>query len=139
MGLQIGEQRSYLILATSIDDNPGSLLSYGAQITTLKASAPGETVPLSLTEAALTGQNYKLIIVTHVDTSTGESVEPSWTSEEIGIIDIWWSGVLSDIKSIAEVVKRVSPSTLVRVLRFKTNQADCLLSVNSGCSMLSRM
>lgn len=75
MGLPIGERWSRSILSTTIDDNLGSLLSYGAQITTLKAPAPGQTVPLSLTEAALTGQNYKLIIVTHVDTSTGESVE----------------------------------------------------------------
>jgi len=84
MGLQTGEQRSRSILPTTIDDNLGSLLSYGAQITTLKAAAPGQTVSLSLTEAALTGKNYKLIIVTHVDTSTGESVEPSRIFEEIG-------------------------------------------------------
>lgn len=68
------------------------LLSYGAQVTTLKAPAPGETVPLSSIESALAGQNYKLITITHVDTSTG---------------------VLSDIRSIAELIKKVSPSTLI--------------------------
>ncbi|KXN80807.1 Alanine--glyoxylate aminotransferase 1, partial [Leucoagaricus sp. SymC.cos] len=68
------------------------LLSYGAQVTTLNAPALGETVPLSAIEAALTAQNYKLVTVTHVDTSTG---------------------VLSDIKGIAGLVRRVSPSTLI--------------------------
>jgi len=49
------------------------------------------------------------------------------------------SGVLSDIKRIAEVVKRVSPSTLVRVYRFEISQADRLLSDHSGRCMLSRV
>ncbi|KAJ3571272.1 hypothetical protein NP233_g3861 [Leucocoprinus birnbaumii] len=68
------------------------LLSYGAQVTTLKAPVLGETVPFSAIEAALRDQEYKLITITHVDTSTG---------------------VLSDIRGIAELVKKVSPSTLV--------------------------
>lgn len=50
-----------------------SLTSYGAKVTTLKAPSLGESVPLGDLESALLGQNYKLITVTHVDTSTGLS------------------------------------------------------------------
>lgn len=50
-----------------------SLTSYGANVTTLKATSLGETVPLAAIESVLIGQNYKLITVTHVDTSTGRS------------------------------------------------------------------
>jgi len=54
----------------------------------------GTPVSQGKLEEALKAKKYKIITVTHVDTSTG---------------------VLSDIKSVAETVKRVSPETLVVV------------------------
>ena len=55
----------------------------------------GEVVEFSAIEEALSKKKYKLITITHVDTSTG---------------------VLSDAKGITEIVRRVSPDTLVRFL-----------------------
>jgi alanine-glyoxylate transaminase/serine-glyoxylate transaminase/serine-pyruvate transaminase len=67
------------------------LQTYGAQVTQLKAEIGG-VVSETLIEEALQATDYKLVVFTHVDTSTG---------------------VLSDAKGIAETVKRVSPHTLV--------------------------
>ncbi|KDQ19075.1 hypothetical protein BOTBODRAFT_28570 [Botryobasidium botryosum FD-172 SS1] len=66
---------------------------YGAKPVQLKAQIGAAPTPDEL-ENALKGSKFKIVTVTHVDTSTG---------------------VLSDIKSIAEVVRRVSPETLVIV------------------------
>jgi alanine-glyoxylate transaminase / serine-glyoxylate transaminase / serine-pyruvate transaminase len=66
---------------------------YGAHAKQLKAPI-GRRPSLSEIEQALKDKDYKLITITHVDTSTG---------------------VLSDIKSIAELTRRVSPSTLIVV------------------------
>lgn len=67
--------------------------TYGAVPTQLKAPI-GDRPQLPEIEDALRAKHYKLITVTHVDTSTG---------------------VLSDIKELAELVHRVSPETLVIV------------------------
>lgn len=67
--------------------------TYGAVPTQLKAPV-GDRPQLPEIEEALKAKNYKLITVTHVDTSTG---------------------VLSEIKELAELVHRVSPETLVVV------------------------
>jgi alanine-glyoxylate transaminase / serine-glyoxylate transaminase / serine-pyruvate transaminase len=66
---------------------------YGANATQLKASI-GSRPSLGEVEKALKSKDYKVITITHVDTSTG---------------------VLSDIKAVAELVQRVSPSTLIVV------------------------
>jgi len=65
--------------------------TYGAAVTQIKASI-GATVPLADIEQALKEKKYKILTFTHVDTSTG---------------------VLSNAQAIAEVVKRVSPDTLI--------------------------
>lgn len=70
-----------------------ALETYGAKATQLKAPI-GERPSLAEIEAALKQKQYKLITITHVDTSTG---------------------VLSDIKAVSELVHRVSPHTLVVV------------------------
>ncbi|OJD33563.1 alanine-glyoxylate aminotransferase [Diplodia corticola] len=67
--------------------------TYGAKPTQLKAPI-GDRPQQDAVEKALKERKYKLITVTHVDTSTG---------------------VLSDIKSLAELVHRVSPETLIVV------------------------
>lgn len=69
------------------------LQTYGAKATQLKG-AIGSTPQLPEIEKALKEKKYKLLTITHVDTSTG---------------------VLSDLKSISELVQRVSPETLVIV------------------------
>ena len=66
---------------------------YGVNATQLKAPI-GERPQLPDIEKALKEKKYKLITVTHVDTSTG---------------------VLSEIKALSELVHKVSPETLVVV------------------------
>ncbi|TGZ77630.1 PLP-dependent transferase [Ascodesmis nigricans] len=69
------------------------LSTYGARPTQLKAPI-GSRPSLAEIEKALKEKSYKVITITHVDTSTG---------------------VLSDIKAVAELVQKVSPNTLVVV------------------------
>ncbi|CZS99289.1 related to several transaminases [Rhynchosporium agropyri] len=67
--------------------------TYGVKATQLKAVI-GSRPQLSEIEKALKEKNYKLLTVTHVDTSTG---------------------VLSELKALSELVHRVSPDTLLIV------------------------
>lgn len=67
--------------------------TYGVKATQLKAPI-GDRPQLPEVEKALKEKKYQMITVTHVDTSTG---------------------VLSDVKSLAELVHRVSPETLIVV------------------------
>lgn len=67
--------------------------AYGVKATQIKA-AIGDRPQLPEIEEALKQKKYKLITVTHVDTSTG---------------------VLSEIKELTKMVRRVSPETLVIV------------------------
>lgn len=67
------------------------LTAYGADVHQIVAPVGG-SVPRDQIVAALKEHKYKLLTFTHVDTSTG---------------------VLSDAKMIGEVVKEVSPETLV--------------------------
>ncbi|KAI8384594.1 pyridoxal phosphate-dependent transferase [Radiomyces spectabilis] len=69
------------------------LTTYGAKVTQLRAPA-GSRPSADELKAALAEKKYKMVTVTHVDTSTG---------------------VLSDIKKVAEIVKATSPETLVVV------------------------
>ncbi|KAJ3576466.1 hypothetical protein NP233_g421 [Leucocoprinus birnbaumii] len=70
------------------------LETYGANAKQLKAPI-GRAVALSELEKELKGgKKYKMVTVTHVDTSTG---------------------VLSNVKEIAALVRRISPDTLVAV------------------------
>ncbi|KAI0044520.1 PLP-dependent transferase [Auriscalpium vulgare] len=67
------------------------LQTYGAEVDQIRADF-GATVAPAEVEKALAAKKYKIVTITHVDTSTA---------------------VLSDPKAIADVVKRVSPDTLV--------------------------
>ncbi len=67
--------------------------TYGVKASQLKAPI-GDRPQLPEVEKALKEKHYKLLSVTHVDTSTG---------------------VLSEIKALSELVHRVSPETLVIV------------------------
>ncbi|KAJ3284035.1 hypothetical protein HK104_010126, partial [Borealophlyctis nickersoniae] len=64
---------------------------YGANVTHVRA-AFGDRPTLDQIRSALSEKKYKLVTITHVDTSTS---------------------VLNDAKAIAEVVKQVSPETLI--------------------------
>ncbi|SCU77331.1 LAFA_0A01156g1_1 [Lachancea sp. 'fantastica'] len=67
------------------------LQAYGAHVDKVKASL-GDVVPLSDVRDALECVNYKMVTITHVDTSTG---------------------VLNDVESICQVVKQVAPEALI--------------------------
>jgi alanine-glyoxylate transaminase/serine-glyoxylate transaminase/serine-pyruvate transaminase len=67
--------------------------TYGVKATQLKA-AIGDRPQLDEVEKALKEKKYKVLTVTHVDTSTG---------------------VLSELKALSEMVHKVSPETLVVV------------------------
>lgn len=84
-----------LVLSTGYfgDGFADCLRAYGANVTKLDAPVGGRP-QLPDIEKALKEKKYKVLTVTHVDTSTG---------------------VLSELKSLAATVKRVSPETLVIV------------------------
>ncbi|KAL6171184.1 hypothetical protein ACJQWK_04122 [Exserohilum turcicum] len=98
--------------------------TYGVKATQLKAPI-GERPQLDEVEAALREKEYKILTVTHVDTSTG---------------------VLSEIKALSELVHRVSPETLFVVdgvcsvgseeIRFDEWKLDAVLTASQkgiGC------
>ncbi|KAF2677284.1 PLP-dependent transferase [Lentithecium fluviatile CBS 122367] len=98
--------------------------TYGVKATQLKAPI-GDRPQLDEIEAALKENKYKIMTVTHVDTSTG---------------------VLSEIKALSELVHRVSPETLVVVdgvcsvgseeIRFDEWKLDVVLTASQkgiGC------
>jgi alanine-glyoxylate transaminase/serine-glyoxylate transaminase/serine-pyruvate transaminase len=83
---------TYFALSHCILTCSASLQTYGANVDQIKAQI-GAAVRQEEVERALRSKKYKILTLTHVDTSTG---------------------VLSDAKTIAETVKKVSPNTLVR-------------------------
>lgn len=66
---------------------------YGAKVTQVKAEI-GDRPSLEDIASVLTSKRFKAITITHVDTSTG---------------------VFTDVKAIAELVKQKSPDTLIIV------------------------
>jgi len=84
-----------LVLNTGLfGDRFGECLEvYGAKVTHIKASF-GDRPSDEEIEKALKADKYKMITITHVDTS---------------------SGVLNDVEAVSKVVKRVSPETLICV------------------------
>ncbi|CAB5392843.1 unnamed protein product [Rhizophagus irregularis] len=66
---------------------------YGAKVTQVKSEI-GERTTIQEVSDAISDKSYKIITITHVDTSTG---------------------VLADVKGISEVVKKQSPNTLIIV------------------------
>ncbi|KAA8895194.1 pyridoxal phosphate-dependent transferase [Sphaerosporella brunnea] len=91
--IEPGEDALVLHTGYFADSFADALSTYGAVPTQLKAPI-GARPTLEQIEAALNEKNYKIITITHTDTSTG---------------------VLSDIKAISELARRVSPDTLVVV------------------------
>jgi alanine-glyoxylate transaminase/serine-glyoxylate transaminase/serine-pyruvate transaminase len=84
-----------LVLSTGYfgDSFADCLTTYGASVTKLEGPVGGRP-QLPEIEKALSENKYKLLTVTHVDTSTG---------------------VLSELKNLAATVKKVSPDTLIIV------------------------
>jgi alanine-glyoxylate transaminase/serine-glyoxylate transaminase/serine-pyruvate transaminase len=77
--------RALVVNTGYFSDRFGVILErYGAQVTHLRA-APGDCPPLDQVEEALASGNFKLVTVTHVDTSTG---------------------VLADVPGIARLARR---------------------------------
>ncbi|KAJ3393276.1 hypothetical protein HDU84_002355 [Entophlyctis sp. JEL0112] len=65
---------------------------YGGKVDSLRPSQFGDRPSLAQIESALKAKKYKLVTITHVDTS---------------------SGVLNNVRDICAVVHRVSPQTLI--------------------------
>lgn len=88
-------EENALVLSTGyFGDNFADCLSlYGARVTKLDGPVGGRP-QLPEIEKALKEKKFKILTVTHVDTSTG---------------------VLSELKDLAAMVKKVSPETLVIV------------------------
>ncbi|KAK6202878.1 putative alanine-glyoxylate aminotransferase [Scheffersomyces amazonensis] len=84
-----------LVLSTGFfsDGFADALKIYGADVDVLTADL-GDVVPLAKIEEQLKKENYTAITITHVDTSTS---------------------VVSDVKAISQVVKKISPETLIVV------------------------
>lgn len=82
-----------LVLSTGYfgDGFADCLTAYGANVTKITGPVGSRPQPDEI-EKALKEKKYKIITATHVDTSTG---------------------VLFDLKSLSDVVKRVSPDTLI--------------------------
>ena len=91
--IEKGENALVLHTGYFADSFADCLETYGASATQIKAPI-GDRPSFEQIEQALKEKPYKLVTITHVDTSTG---------------------VLSDIKRVTEVVRRVSPDTLVVV------------------------
>ncbi|KAA8652190.1 hypothetical protein EYZ11_008317 [Aspergillus tanneri] len=91
--IEKGENALVLHTGYFADSFAACLEAYGVNATQLKAPV-GERPSFEQIEQALKEKPYKIITITHVDTSTG---------------------VLSDIKRVGEIVRRVSPETLVVV------------------------
>jgi alanine-glyoxylate transaminase/serine-glyoxylate transaminase/serine-pyruvate transaminase len=91
--IEPGEEVLVLHTGYFADSFAECLSIYGAKTTQLKAPI-GDRPQLDQIEAALKEKKYKAVTVTHVDTSTG---------------------VLSHIKPLADLVRRVSPDTLIVV------------------------
>lgn len=88
-----GDEALVLHTGYFADSFADCLETYGVKATQLKAPI-GERPQLDEIETALKEKSYKIITVTHVDTSTG---------------------VLSEIKALSELVHKVSPDTLIVV------------------------
>lgn len=91
--VEAGEE--VLVLSTGYfgDGFADCLRLYGAKVDKLEAE-PGERPSLEEIEKALSSKKYKMLTVTHVDTSTG---------------------VLSELPQLAATVRRLSPETLIIV------------------------
>lgn len=121
---EAGDEALVLHTGYFADSFADCLESYGVKATQLKAPI-GDRPQLDEVEAALKEKKYKILTVTHVDTSTG---------------------VLSEIKALSELVHRVSPETLVVVdgvcsvgseeIRFDDWKLDVVLTASQkgiGC------
>lgn len=84
---------SVLVLSAGYfgDSFADCLETYGAEVQLLRAGFGG-TIDVAQVERELRSKKYKIVTITHVDTSTG---------------------VLSDPQPVADAVKRISPDTLV--------------------------
>lgn len=91
--VEAGEDVLVLTTGYFSDGFADCLRTYGANPTQLKAPV-GSRPQLLEIEKALSEKKYKMVTVTHVDTSTG---------------------VLSELKDLAAMVHRVSPETLIVV------------------------
>jgi alanine-glyoxylate transaminase/serine-glyoxylate transaminase/serine-pyruvate transaminase len=90
-----------------------SLETYGAEVHLLRAGFGG-TVDVAQVERELRSNKYKIVTITHVDTSTGANLlSVSYVRTFQLHHSLSLPGVLSDPQPVADAVKRISPDTLV--------------------------
>ncbi|MBO9370668.1 MAG: alanine--glyoxylate aminotransferase family protein [Chloroflexi bacterium] len=90
--IEPGDRALVLITGYFSDRYVAILERCGAQVTALQPPAIGDTPPLEAVEAALAQGDYKLMTITHVDTSTA---------------------VLSDVRTLAELGRRYGALVVV--------------------------
>eukprot|EP01116_Phalansterium_solitarium_P017844 TRINITY_DN4512_c0_g1_i1.p1 TRINITY_DN4512_c0_g1~~TRINITY_DN4512_c0_g1_i1.p1 ORF type:complete len:442 (-),score=132.85 TRINITY_DN4512_c0_g1_i1:151-1476(-) len=92
--LERGE-KALLINTGYFGDRLGECMTqYGVDVKILRPAVIGDVPTLASIESALSADKFKVVTITQVDTSTG---------------------VLADVRAIAELVRRVSPDTLIVV------------------------
>lgn len=92
--IEAGENALVINTGFFSDSFTDALKVYGAKVDEINSSVIGDSISIRQIEAAIRAKNYKIVTITHVDTSTG---------------------VLSDVQAISKLVKRISPHTLVVV------------------------
>lgn len=92
--IEAGDNALVLNTGYFSDSFADALAVYGANVDSIKGPVIGSKPSLEQIETALKAKFYKIVTITHVDTSTG---------------------VLSDVESITKLVKSVSPKSLVVV------------------------
>jgi alanine-glyoxylate transaminase/serine-glyoxylate transaminase/serine-pyruvate transaminase len=86
-----------------------SLQTYGAEVDQLRADF-GATVAVAQVEQALQSKKYKIVTITHVDTSTGSVCFSNVVISRVSLSSQACSRTRSQV---AEAVKKISPDTLV--------------------------
>lgn len=97
------------LISSSCTHSDFSLQTYGAQVDQLHADFGG-TIDAAQVEQALQSKKYKIVTITHVDTSTGAYVPSLCSKARLHSLSL---GVLSNPQPVADAVRRVSPETLV--------------------------
>ncbi|ODV85744.1 hypothetical protein CANARDRAFT_27838 [[Candida] arabinofermentans NRRL YB-2248] len=92
----LNANESALVLSTGFfsDSFADALKVYTDDVDIIEADSFGASIDLKKVESALSNKKYNLITITQTDTS---------------------SGVLTDVKSISSLVKKISPDTLIVV------------------------
>ena len=112
--LEQGEKALVLNCGYFADAFADCIETYGGKVTQVKAPVGGRP-DLKEVEEALKKDQFNVLTFTHVDTCPSPflSLTLSRSILTLPFLSVSATGVLSDAKAIGELVKRVSPETLV--------------------------